>query len=57
MNPVDHPHWWWEWHSSLWLKRKNRKSFSGKNVSPGIKTRKRKKWSNKFIVSKRTKNW
>ncbi|MFA5747922.1 MAG: 50S ribosomal protein L2 [Candidatus Absconditabacterales bacterium] len=56
MNPVDHPHGGGEGHSSLGLKRKNRKSFSGKNVSPGIKTRKRKKWSNKFIVSKRTKN-
>lgn len=55
MNPVDHPHWWWEWHSSIWSKRWP-KSFSGKLVAPGIKTRKSKKWSNKFIVSKRTKN-
>lgn len=55
MNPVDHPHWWWEWHSSIWSKRWP-KSFSWKLVAPGMKTRKSKKWSSKFIVSKRTKN-
>ncbi len=54
MNPVDHPHWWWEWHTDIWLK-KWPKSFSGKVVAPGIKTRKNKKWSTKFIVSKRKK--
>lgn len=52
MNPVDHPHWWWEAHSSIWQK-KWPKSFSGKLVTPWIKTRRKKKWSNKFIVSKR----
>jgi ribosomal protein L2 len=31
------------------------KSFSGKIVSPGIKTRDKKKWSNKFIVARRNK--
>jgi large subunit ribosomal protein L2 len=55
MNPVDHPHGGWEWHSPIGSKRWP-KSFSGKNVSAGIKTRKVKKWSSKFIVSKRTKN-
>jgi len=52
MNPVDHPHGWWEAHTDIWSK-KWAKSFSGKLVMPGIKTRNNKKWSNKFIVSKR----
>jgi ribosomal protein L2 len=52
MNPVDHPHGWWEAHTDVWSK-KWPKSFSGKLVMPGIKTRNNKKWSNKFIVSKR----
>jgi len=55
MNPVDHPHGGWEWHSPIGSKRWP-KSFSGKNVSAWIKTRKSKKWSTRFIVSKRTKN-
>jgi large subunit ribosomal protein L2 len=55
MNPVDHPHGGWEWHTEVGLK-KWPKSFSGKVVAPGIKTRKGKKWSTKFIVNKRTKN-
>ena len=55
MNPVDHPHGGWEGHSPIGSKRWP-KSFAGKNVSAGIKTRKAKKWSTKFIVSKRTKN-
>ena len=54
MNPVDHPHGWWEAHTDIWSK-KWPKSFSGKLVMPGIKTRKSKKWSDKFIASKRTK--
>ncbi|HKL43843.1 MAG TPA: 50S ribosomal protein L2 [Candidatus Absconditabacterales bacterium] len=54
MNPVDHPHGGGEAHSDLGQKR-GPKSFSGKLVTPGIKTRKKNKWSNKFIVSKRTK--
>ena len=54
MNPVDHPHGGWEWHSSIGLK-KWPKSFAGKLVTPWIKTRKTKKWSDKFIVSKRKK--
>lgn len=55
MNPVDHPHGGWEWHSPIGSKRWP-KSFAWKNVSAGIKTRKSKKWSTRFIVSKRTKN-
>lgn len=55
MNPVDHPHGGGEWHSPIGSKRWQ-KSFAGKLVSAGIKTRKAKKWSTKFIVSKRTKN-
>jgi large subunit ribosomal protein L2 len=54
MNPVDHPHGWWEWHTDIALKYP--KSFSWKPVPPGKKTRKWNKWSDKFIVSKRTKN-
>jgi ribosomal protein L2 len=55
MNPVDHPHGWWEWHSSICLK-KWQKSFAWKRVTPGIKTRKSKKASTRFIITKRTKN-
>ena len=55
MNPVDHPHGWWEWHSPIGLKRWQ-KSFAGKRVTPGIKTRKNRKSSTRFIISKRTKN-
>lgn len=52
MNPVDHPHGGWEGHTDIALKYP--KSFSGKPVPPGKKTRKKKKWSDKFIVSRRT---
>jgi large subunit ribosomal protein L2 len=51
MNPVDHPHGGWEGHTTIGLKYP--KSFSGKPVPPGKKTRKRKKWSDKFIVQQR----
>ncbi len=54
MNPVDHAHWGWEWSTDIALKYP--KSFSWKPVPPGKKTRKKKKWSDKFIVSRRTKN-
>lgn len=53
MNPVDHPHGWWEGHTDIALTTP--KSFSGRPVPPGKKTRKKKKWSDKFIVSRRTK--
>jgi len=54
MNPVDHPHWGWEGHAPIGSKRGPR-SFTGKLVAPGIRTRKKKKWSDKFIVSRRKK--
>jgi len=54
MNPVDHPHGWWEAHSPIWSKKWPR-SFSGKRVAPGIRTRTKKKRSDKFIVSRRKK--
>ncbi len=55
MNPVDHPHGWWEWHTDIGLK-KWAKAFNGRRVAPWIKTRSKKKRSTKFIVSRRTKN-
>jgi large subunit ribosomal protein L2 len=54
MNPVDHPHGWWEGKVGIWLKYP--KAFNGRIVAPGMKTRSAKKWSSKFIVSKRTSN-
>ena len=54
MNPVDHPHGWWEGHAPIGSKRGPR-SFTGKLVAPGIRTRKKKKRSDKFIVSRRKK--
>lgn len=50
MNPVDHPHGGGEGHTGIGLVY--RKSFSGIPVPPGKKTR-NKKWSDKFIVSRR----
>jgi len=52
MNPVDHPLGGGEAHSPIGSK-KGQKSFAGKLVSAGIKTRDTKKWSTKFIVSRR----
>lgn len=54
MNPVDHPHGGGESHKPIGSK-KGPRSFTGKRVAPGIKTRRKKKRSDKFIVSKRTK--
>lgn len=51
MNPVDHPHWGGEWGTDIALKYQ--KSFTWKPVPPGKKTRKKKKWSDKFIISSR----
>lgn len=51
MNPVDHAHGWWEWGTDIALKYP--KSFSWKPVPPGKKTRRKKKWSDKFIVKRR----
>jgi len=54
MNPVDHPHGGWEWHALIGMVAP--KAFNWRNVAPWIKTRKSKKWSTKFIVTRRTKN-
>ncbi|UFX83531.1 50S ribosomal protein L2 [Candidatus Absconditicoccus praedator] len=54
MNPVDHPHGGGEGGTDIALKYP--KSFTGRPVPPYKKTRKKKKWSDKFIVSRRTKN-
>lgn len=51
MNPVDHPHGGWEAHTSIGLKTP--KNFVGKPVPYGKKTRKKNKWSDKFIVQGR----
>ncbi len=53
-NPVDHPHWGWEGGTDIALIYP--KAFNGRPVPPGKKTRKKKKWSDKFIVSRRKKN-
>jgi large subunit ribosomal protein L2 len=50
-NPVDHPHGGGEQHKGIG--RKHKKMFSGKVVDPGMKTRKKKKWSDKFIISRK----
>ena len=51
MNPVDHPHGGGEWSTDIALKYP--KSFRWVPVPPGKKTRKKKKWSDKFIVKRR----
>ncbi|PIY78551.1 MAG: 50S ribosomal protein L2 [Parcubacteria group bacterium CG_4_10_14_0_8_um_filter_35_7] len=52
MNPVDHPHGGGEGHNPIGLKKP--KTPWGKPAL-GVKTRKKKKWSNKFIIKRRTK--
>ncbi|MEK7562261.1 MAG: 50S ribosomal protein L2, partial [Patescibacteria group bacterium] len=52
MNPVDHPHGGGEGRQPIGLKYP--KTPWGKHAL-GVKTRKRKKWSNKLIISRRTK--
>lgn len=51
MNPVDHPHGGGEGHSPIGL-RGGPKTMWGKKAM-GVKTRKRGKWSDAFIVSRR----
>lgn len=51
MNPVDHPYGGGEGRSGRGLRRA--KSFSGKPTGKGQKSRRAKKYSNKFIVSRR----
>ncbi|MFH1968040.1 MAG: 50S ribosomal protein L2 [bacterium] len=50
MNPVDHPHGGGEGRQPIGLKHP--KTPWGK-IALGVKTRKRKKWSNKMIISRR----
>lgn len=54
MNPVDHPHGGGEGHSPIGLKS-GPKTPWGK-LARGVKTRKRGKWSDKFIVKRRKGN-
>ncbi|PIR73995.1 MAG: 50S ribosomal protein L2 [Candidatus Magasanikbacteria bacterium CG10_big_fil_rev_8_21_14_0_10_47_10] len=54
MNPVDHPHGGGEGHSPIGLKRRGPQTPWGKKAL-GVKTRKRNKASNKFIVQRRKK--
>jgi len=53
MNPVDHPYGGGEGRTQRGTKRP--KSIYGK-VTGGVKTRKRKKYSNKLIIKRRKKN-
>lgn len=54
MNPVDHPHGGGEGHNPIGLKGGPKTPWGKKAL--GVKTRKPKKWSNKFIVQRRKKN-
>jgi large subunit ribosomal protein L2 len=54
MNPVDHPHGGGEGHSPIGMKRRGPQTPWGKKAL-GVKTRKRNKASNKFIVQRRKK--
>ncbi|MBP9760638.1 MAG: 50S ribosomal protein L2 [Candidatus Magasanikbacteria bacterium] len=53
MNPVDHPHGGGEGHSPIGLKGGPKTPWGKKAL--GVKTRKRGKWSDKFIVQRRKK--
>jgi large subunit ribosomal protein L2 len=53
MNPVDHPHGGGEGHSPIGLKGGPKTPWGKKAM--GVKTRNRKKWSNKLIVQRRKK--
>ena len=53
MNPVDHPHGGGEGHTPIGLKHP--KTPWGKKAL-GVKTRTKKKYSNKFIIKRRVKN-
>ncbi len=52
MNPCDHPHGGGEGHSPVGLKHP--KTPWGK-PAVGVKTRKKKKWTNKYIIKRRSK--
>ncbi|MDP2692531.1 MAG: 50S ribosomal protein L2 [bacterium] len=51
MNPVDHPHGGGEGHSPIGLKSGPKTPWGKKAL--GVKTRKKGKWSNKFILNRR----
>lgn len=50
MNTKDHPHWWWEWHTPIWMKHPKTMQWM-----PALwhKTRKRKSITSKFIAVSR----
>ena len=52
MNPVDHPHGWWEGHSPIWMKAPKTPWWM---PALGYKTRKKKKTTSKWIL--RTRKW
>ena len=52
MNPVDHPHGWWEWHSPIGMRAP--KTPWGMPAL-GYKTRKRKKTTTRWIL--KTRKW
>lgn len=47
MNPVDHPHWGWEWHSPIWMKAPKTPWW---RIALGWKTRSKKKFTNRWIL-------
>ncbi len=47
MNPVDHPHWGWEWHVPIWMKAPKTPWWK---VALGYKTRSKKKFTNRWIL-------
>ena len=53
MNACDHPHWGWEGHSPIWLKYPKTPWWM---PTLGYKTRKRNKWTNKWIAVSRHRN-
>lgn len=52
MNPVDHPHGWWEWRSPIWMKAPKTPWWK---LALWVKTRSKKKNTNKWILRK--KDW
>lgn len=47
MNPVDHPHWGWEWHAPIWMKAPKTPWWK---IALGWKTRSKKKFTNRWIL-------
>jgi len=50
MNPVDHPHGGWEWRSPIWMKAPKTPWWK---LALWVKTRKKKKTTNRWILKKR----